>query len=230
MFFSSLITNIREGDKVLEVGPGANPHPRSDVFLELRFEDDNERINQYGHRRPLRTEKPVVFYDGESFPFADREFDYVICSHVMEHVPDVQAFASELFRVARRGYVEYPLAYYELLYNVKAHLNLLKRVGDTLHFMPKCDTALAEFKPLQRLLAETFERGHTKLVDDLPDLFIEGFEWDKPFACCRVRSLAEVCHRTYRIPERKETPLDYYGGKSLAMHLGKVLLRRLALK
>jgi len=126
MFFPQRITKIKESDKVLEIGPGADPHPRSDVLLELEFESQEDYSRQFGHDRKLETKKKILFYDGKSFPFKDKEFDYVICAHVLEHVEDVESFLSELFRVSKRGYVEYPLAYYEYLYNFDVHLNFVK--------------------------------------------------------------------------------------------------------
>ncbi len=35
------------------------------------------------------------------YPFANDEFDEVVCRHVAEHVPDVMAFMTELFRITR---------------------------------------------------------------------------------------------------------------------------------
>ena len=35
------------------------------------------------------------------YPFPDNEFDQIICSHVAEHVPDVMAFVTELYRIAK---------------------------------------------------------------------------------------------------------------------------------
>ena len=37
------------------------------------------------------------------YPFADSEFDEVVCRHVAEHVPDVMAFVTELFRITKPG-------------------------------------------------------------------------------------------------------------------------------
>jgi SAM-dependent methyltransferase len=54
---------------------------------------------------------PFVQADvAEGLPFADREFDLVYCSSVIEHVPPARraAFASELKRVARGWYVQTP--------------------------------------------------------------------------------------------------------------------------
>ena len=41
-------------------------------------------------------------------PFKDNEFDYIIASHVVEHVEDISYFLNELYRVGRRGYIEIP--------------------------------------------------------------------------------------------------------------------------
>jgi SAM-dependent methyltransferase len=37
------------------------------------------------------------------YPFADDQFDEIICRHVIEHVPDVMAFVVELHRITKPG-------------------------------------------------------------------------------------------------------------------------------
>jgi SAM-dependent methyltransferase len=37
------------------------------------------------------------------YPFANDEFDEIICRHVIEHVPDVLSFVNELHRITKRG-------------------------------------------------------------------------------------------------------------------------------
>ena len=37
------------------------------------------------------------------YPFVDNEFDKIVCRHVIEHVPDVMAFVTELYRIAKPG-------------------------------------------------------------------------------------------------------------------------------
>ena len=44
----------------------------------------------------------------KKLPFKDKEFDFVIASHVIEHVDDVEFFISELERVSKQGYIELP--------------------------------------------------------------------------------------------------------------------------
>ena len=45
---------------------------------------------------------------GENLPFKDKEFDYVILSHVLEHVPNILEFKQEVERIAKSGYIELP--------------------------------------------------------------------------------------------------------------------------
>ena len=56
------------------------------------------------------------FYNNRNFikleskhlPFKDNQFDFVIASHVMEHVEDLKFFIKELERVSKKGYIELP--------------------------------------------------------------------------------------------------------------------------
>ena len=44
----------------------------------------------------------------ETLPFKDKEFDYVILSHVLEHVPEPLKFKKEIERIGKAGYIELP--------------------------------------------------------------------------------------------------------------------------
>ena len=56
------------------------------------------------------------FYKNENFvkidetklPFKDKEFDFVIASHVIEHVNDFEFFIQELERISNKAYIELP--------------------------------------------------------------------------------------------------------------------------
>lgn len=176
MFFPDRIKNISRKERVLEVGPGGLPHPRSNVLLEKCF-DQKTAEAQRGYAPALKTQKKIVFYDSEEFPFKDHEFDYVICSHVLEHVQDVQFFTSELQRVAKKGYLEFPTVYYDFIYNFPEHLTLLLYQERKIYFLDKKNSGLNDFLSIQRLFYESLKVGYDSLIVDLKEIFFQGFEW-----------------------------------------------------
>lgn len=210
MFFPERITKIKETDKVLEIGPGASPYFRSDVFLEMKWSDEEVAISQRGKSVDgLVTDKLVVYYDGEIFPFEDKEFDYIICSHVIEHVINVELFLSEMFRVGKSGYMEYPTIYFEYLYNIDVHQNIQKLVNGVFYYTPKQDTNVAEFEQFRFFINALIEKGYLRdLNQSFLDYLVEGFEWKDPFEVKRTNSLSQVSEPNFdKIPFYKPSKL-----------------------
>lgn len=191
MFYPERISLIHETDRVLEIGPGGSPYHRSDIFLERSF-DEKVALMQRGYTAELDTRKKVVFYDGKRFPFEDDEFDYVVCSHVIEHVEDVEFFCSEMFRVAKRGYLEYPTVYYEYIYNFPVHTQLLNFDERGLIYFPKTETCLELFKPVHVLFRRSLELGYSEIIEDMKSFMFQGFEWNSPFAVRKAMTINEL--------------------------------------
>ncbi len=53
-------------------------------------------------------DRKFIKLDTKELPFEDNYFDFVISSHVIEHVDDLDFLISELERVAKKGYIELP--------------------------------------------------------------------------------------------------------------------------
>ena len=82
--------------KVLDIGCGYTAHKNATVICDIQ-----DLSNFYN-------DKNFVKLDGNILPFKDNEFDFVIASHVIEHVKDVNTFIKELSRVSSKGYIELP--------------------------------------------------------------------------------------------------------------------------
>ncbi|OFX81171.1 MAG: hypothetical protein A2X20_06710 [Bacteroidetes bacterium GWE2_40_15] len=95
---------IKKSFRVLDVGPGNDPTRRANVLVDKFLFDDSQR---HGSLRVF-PHQVLVEGAGENLPFKDNEFDYVISTHVLEHAEDPELFLKEMFRVAKRGYIETP--------------------------------------------------------------------------------------------------------------------------
>jgi ubiquinone/menaquinone biosynthesis C-methylase UbiE len=72
----------------------------------------------------LYKNKKFTHIKDKKLPFSDKEFNFVIASHVLEHVDNVEYFINELERVANSGYIEVPTRLEDNLVDVneKAHI------------------------------------------------------------------------------------------------------------
>jgi len=82
--------------KVLDIGCGFTAHKKANVVCDVQ-----DLSNFY-------KDKKFIKLNDKKLPFRDKEFDFVIASHVIEHVQDVTFFIKELERVSSKGYIELP--------------------------------------------------------------------------------------------------------------------------
>lgn len=241
MFFAHKIKSIKTEHRVLEIGPGVAPHPRADIYLDKSFSEE-EAFKQRGWMPQISLDKEVVYYDGKNFPFKDKEFDYVICSHVLEHVEDVDYFLNEMSRIAKAGYLEYPTVHYDFIYNIPEHLTYLYYDGRVVLWMKKNETGIEKFSAVQKVHHQTMMNGYHHIVDQLQDIFFQGFEWFEKIEGRRASSIDEIvpkntlCRfednpwykRQLALEESKRPPIDasYYSvlGSPKVLHFLKIFI------
>ena len=93
------INNLLEKNpnwKVLDIGCGYTAHDKATVICDIQ-----DLSNFYKDKKFVKLNENVL-------PFENKEFDFVIASHVIEHVKDVNFFIKELERVSTKGYIELP--------------------------------------------------------------------------------------------------------------------------
>lgn len=95
--------------KVVDVGPGRHPHPRADVYVD-RNPEMLEPLKDAGKTTILASLE-------EGLPeIPDGAFDFAFCSHVLEHILEVQKAADTLARIAKRGTIVMPSVYKDALF------------------------------------------------------------------------------------------------------------------
>ena len=96
--------------KILDIGCGYRANKNASVIADIQDFSD------------FYKEKKFVKIEGKKLPFEDKEFDFVIASHVIEHIDNFEFFIKELERISSKGYIELP-----------------SRLGDNLVFENKND-------------------------------------------------------------------------------------------
>ena len=85
--------------RVLDVGAGEAPWkdllPAGLEYVGV----DADLSDEFG----MRHQPGIIYYDGKTLPFEKNSFDHVLCTEVLEHVPDPSAFLADLQRVLRQG-------------------------------------------------------------------------------------------------------------------------------
>ena len=84
------------GWKILDIGCGYTAHKKAKVICDV------QNLSEFYKDRKF------VKLNDKKLPFDDKEFDFVITSHVIEHVEDVIFFIKELQRISVKGYIELP--------------------------------------------------------------------------------------------------------------------------
>jgi len=96
--------------KILDIGCGYRANKNATIIADIQ-----DLSNHYKGKKFIKI-------NGKNLPFRDKEFDFVIASHVIEHVEDLEFFLKELERISSKGYIELP-----------------SRLGDNLVFENKND-------------------------------------------------------------------------------------------
>lgn len=110
-----VLSLITESETVLDIGGWGRPFNRANYVIdaepyESRGYYGTARSAQGGDREFFSRETWIQrdICDRAPFPFADKEIDFVMCSHTLEDVRDPLWVCAEMIRVAKRGYIEVP--------------------------------------------------------------------------------------------------------------------------
>ena len=192
--------NIKDGEKVLDIGCGGYPFP-----LATHLADHYEGETTHRFEKLKRDHRPFTICPVEATPFAEKEFDFIYCSHILEHVDNPAKACEELMRIGKRGYIETPSKVSDVMFNFtkipnhhRWHTHLL---GNTLIFL--------EWKDSERRDLGTdyfFQQYHAKwknpfqeLICNNRDLFTNMLLWKNRFDYIVINKKGEIVEHSTKI-------------------------------
>ena len=104
--------DIKPDELVLDIGCGGWPFKRANHLADKFPEQTTHRVEALA-----RDDRPFFEVDLERLPFAKLSYDFVFCSHVLEHLDNPGQAIRELTRIGSRGYIEVPTRLSDVLFN-----------------------------------------------------------------------------------------------------------------
>jgi 2-polyprenyl-3-methyl-5-hydroxy-6-metoxy-1,4-benzoquinol methylase len=189
--------NIKPSEKVLDIGSGGYPFPLATHLADLYSGETTHRTEELKH-----DSRPLTICSVEATPFESKEFDFVYCSHVLEHVEDPSLACEELMRIGKRGYIETPSKLSDVMFNFTRlpnhHKWYTQQLGNTLLFL--------EWKKEERRDLGTnyfFDQFHSvwrnpfqDLVHENRDLFVNMMLWEDRFDYIIISNCGEILKTT----------------------------------
>ena len=108
--------DLKPGDRILDLGCGEGRHVHAfyngydvhAVGLDLSHKDikvAREKVELFSEDQPTWENRSSGFSVGDAtkLPFPDNSFDKIVCSEVLEHIPDYQSVLKEINRLLKPG-------------------------------------------------------------------------------------------------------------------------------
>jgi hypothetical protein len=118
----SILESLPKEAKVIDVGGASAPFKRANTIIDfVPFEAVN--FSQAKGPGAIQFNKENYFSHDicgrEPWPFKDKQFDFSICSHVLEDIRDPLWVCSEIIRISKAGYLEVPSRLYETAFGLE---------------------------------------------------------------------------------------------------------------
>jgi len=240
----TLLGELKPTDQVLDVGAWACPFNRAQWVLDAQpfetrgfYRTFGGKPSQGGDQEWFTKDTWIQrdMCDRTPWPFSDRQFDVVICSHTLEDVRDPLWVCTEMIRVGKRGYIEVPSRAYESSLGIERHNQaglshhrwLIDIRDDEISFLSKYHLIHSHWR---FALPRAYGRGLSA------ERAVQWLWWNGGFTFHEVvhhgvnaleRELEEFVRRTYPYPEwrlrlsefwRRVAPLP---GRAAARVLGR---------
>ena len=104
-WIASIAKNIPKNSTIIDISAGNRPYKhlfQHCIYKSHEFDGNNDIIDSF--RGELSKNNDHDFYgDINSLPIPDESFDFVLCTEVLEHVPEPIQAIKELVRICKKG-------------------------------------------------------------------------------------------------------------------------------
>ncbi len=213
--------NIKPNYKVLDIGSGHLPFPAATHLADFSVEENMHGRAGIPFKHVLG--KPVLHCDVENMPFKDKAFDFVYCSHVLEHVQDPISACKELSRVSKRGYIEAPSRAKDLFLSsakISKHLWSVELTNNVLVFSEYTDREKQGLE--SNILMDMHirptsdrEKAFSALIYLKADQVNTMVTWEKEIPCeVRRRKVFQVCSDIHKTTVSSRSGIELNQSKS----------------
>jgi len=176
-----VLKRILPEDIVLDIGSGNNPIERANILADFSPDDNFHRSGN------LKEDRPVIVCSVERIPIREKMIDFVLCSHVLEHVNNPSLACSELQRIAHRGYVETPAYGKDILigtgYMHKWQVVAFEGAMNFFEYSKREQEANWNASPVMKLWMRKRFHPWQKYFWERQDLFNAWVLWEEKFDC-----------------------------------------------
>lgn len=152
-----ILQSLDENDLVLDIGGGMCPFNRANYIIDIVPYENRAEFGFTGGYREYFTKETWIKRNicfREPFPFNDNQFDYVVCSHILEDIRDPVFVCSENNRIGKGGYIEVPSRIAEISLGTQSrhyagychHRWIIEIDNDQIVFFPKLHFVYSNWK------------------------------------------------------------------------------------
>jgi hypothetical protein len=168
------------GERILDIGSGGSPCPNATILADRFLEPTIHRAESF-----KSLNKPVVICDITALPFDSYQFNYIICSHVLEHIENPIQACKEIQRVAKAGFIESPVMLKDALFSwaKDRHKWHLMSIGNSIIFFEYTTRQLegTHSSAFQKVIFGATYHPLQVVFANNQDLFNAMLEWKETF-------------------------------------------------
>lgn len=176
-----IVDNLPKDFSVLDIGGSSAPFKRANQIIDIVPWSGVHLDKAKGYGETLFNKNSYTQFDicsREKWPFADKEFDYSVCSHVLEDIRDPLWVCSEIIRTSKAGYIEIPSRLYETTFGVEVK----KLAGSTHHrwVIDLYEEKLRFTFKYMHIHSKTVNKNRRTFNRENPEMYLR-LEWSEKF-------------------------------------------------